>query len=61
MQLVLFNLIILFSCLLSNCYAGSKNKRHSHQGDLQPFDNHHIPYAITVEQQHKLDAGEPVS
>eukprot|EP00981_Chlorochromonas_danica_P008842 scaffold2312_cov165-Ochromonas_danica.AAC.82 len=53
-----FSILILLLSLIS-CYAGSKSKPHSHQGELQPYDNHHIPYSITPEQQAKLDAGDP--
>eukprot|EP01039_Chlorochromonas_danica_P002162 gene2163-2360_t len=55
-----FSILILLLSLIS-CYAGSKSKPHSHQGELQPYDNHHIPYSITPEQQAKLDAGDPVT
>ncbi|RYH15637.1 hypothetical protein EON65_31450 [archaeon] len=42
------------------CFAGSKSKPHTHTGVLTPYNNHHVSYSITTEQQAKIDAGEPV-
>jgi hypothetical protein len=51
----------LMLCLwIPGCYSASKNKPHSHQGMLQPYDGKHISYTLTPEQNKKLNAGEPV-
>jgi hypothetical protein len=38
----------------------SKNKPHSHPGQLTPYDGHHLKYNITAEQLAKLQNGLPV-
>eukprot|EP01031_Cornospumella_fuschlensis_P029236 gene29236-35291_t len=43
------------------CFGGSKTKPHTHNGVLTPYNNHHVAYSITAEQQAKIDAGEPVT
>lgn len=52
--------VFLFLINLGLCLAGSKSKRHSHNGILTPFDGRHVSYAISLEENTKLDAGQPV-
>lgn len=52
------SLIILSIVGLAN--AASKDKPHSHQGVLEPFNGKHISYSITKEQDKKLVDGHPV-
>ena len=61
-QLFASGLVFVMCCFLvvPGCHAASKNKPHSHQGQLKPYDGHHIPYTLTAEQNKKLNAGEPV-
>ena len=41
--------------------AATKNSRHAHNGVLTPYDNHHISYEITLEQNEKLESGDYVT
>jgi hypothetical protein len=52
-----FGWIGLFSPI---CFAGTKSKPHHHQGVLQPYDGKHIAYKITLEDEAKLESGQPV-
>lgn len=51
---------VLFLSLIVLTTAGTKSKPHSHSGLLTPYDGKHIPYEISLEQNLKLVAGEPV-
>ena len=53
--------ILLFFSQVTFVLAGSKSKPHRHQGPLQPYDGKHISYEITLAQNAKLEAGEPVN
>ena len=58
-SIVLVALVLLQLSLLA--YSADKNKPHTHQGILKAYDNKHISYKITLEQNKKLNAGEPVT
>jgi hypothetical protein len=42
-------------------HAGTKSKKHGHDGILKPFSGKHIGYKISLEDAKKLDKGNPVS
>lgn len=59
MSIMLKVLLLLYISLL--VYSADKNKPHTHKGVLVAYDNKHISYKITLEQNKKLNAGEPVT
>lgn len=40
--------------------CATKNKKHSHNGILEPYDGKPIPFSITSGENAKLNSGEPV-
>ena len=53
-------LVCTLVCVLC-VFAADKNKPHHHQGELEPFDGHHIPYEITKEEAETLASGGHVT
>lgn len=60
MDSILLKVLILVLVLLF-VKCADKNKPHTHNGILVPYDNKHIAYKITLEENKKLNSGEPVT
>lgn len=56
---VIASLLLLVA--LEKSLAATKSKKHIHEGVLQQYDNHHIPYKLTANDLKKLEDGEPVT
>lgn len=57
--LILLGVILLINHF-SYVVAGTKSKPHSHKGLLQSYSGRHIPYKISIEDELKLQRGEPI-
>lgn len=53
-------LVFIAGCVVKLSLAATKNKPHSHNGVLEPYDGKLIAYSITPDQQSKLDKGSPI-
>jgi hypothetical protein len=53
-------LVIIALGLFDVVLCASRNKPHSHQGVLQPYDGRPLPQRVTPQQQVELEKGEAV-
>lgn len=58
--MTILHLLLLLLCT-TLCSAGTKSKEHPHSGKLIPYDNNHLPYTLTVEQNDKLKRGDYIT
>jgi hypothetical protein len=52
--------VLLFLVLLDYCYGASKSALHPHNGVLLPYSGRHLGYEISLDENIKLEEGEPV-
>lgn len=55
-----YKFLVAIMIFLMIAEGASKNKKHSHQGVLEPFDAKPLPFVLTSDQDRNLESGQPV-